>query len=68
MTLSQFRGLLESAHLQVVAGPGESGVWALAPAQDADSAAIEAALRQLRDSPQVRFAEPINGGAHAPPR
>jgi hypothetical protein len=68
MTLSQFRGLLESAHLQVVAGPGESGVWALAPAQDADSAATEAALRQLRDSPQVRFAEPINGGAHAPPR
>jgi hypothetical protein len=52
----------------VVAGPGESGVWALAPAQDADSAATEAALRQLRDSPQVRFAEPINGGAHAPPR
>ncbi len=66
MTLDQFRTLLNGAHLQVVAGPGEAGVWSLAPADDADVVATDAALRELRRSPQVRFAEPINGSTHAP--
>jgi len=65
MTLDQFRVLLNEAHLQVVAGPGEAGVWSLAPAEDANLAATDAALRQLRQSPQVRFAEPISGALHA---
>jgi hypothetical protein len=64
MTLDQFRVLLNGAHLQVVAGPGESGVWSLAPAADAELVATDAALRELRQSPQVRFAEPINGSIH----
>jgi hypothetical protein len=63
MTLDEFRHLLEQAHLQVVAGPGEAGVWSLAPADDANVAATESALRQLRGSAQVRFAEPIGGAA-----
>jgi hypothetical protein len=67
MTLEQFRILLNTAHLQVVAGPGEAGVWSLAPAEDATTVATEAALRELRGNPQVRFAEPIDTGAHAPP-
>ena len=67
MTLEQFRVLLNSAHLQVVAGPGEAGVWSLAPAEDATIVATEVALRELRGSPQVRFAEPIDTGARAHP-
>ena len=62
MTLEQFRHLLGEAHLQVVAGPGEAGVWSLAPADDANVVATESALRELRGSVQVRFAEPIGGG------
>jgi hypothetical protein len=65
MTLEQLRVLLNSAQLQVVAGPGESGVWSLAPADYAAVIATEAALRELRGSPQVRFAEPIATGAGA---
>jgi hypothetical protein len=65
MTLEQLRTLLKGAHLQVVAGPGESGVWSLAPAEDADVLATETALRELRNSPDVRFAEPINGALRA---
>ena len=65
MTLDQFRILLNGAHLQVVAGPGEAGVWSLAPAEDASTVATDAALRELRESPHVRFAEPINGATHA---
>lgn len=67
MTLDQFRVLLNGAHLQVVAGPGESGVWSLAPAEDVNMVATDAALRELRESPQVRFAEPINGTTRAHP-
>jgi hypothetical protein len=65
MTLEQFRVLLNGAHLQVVAGPGESGVWSLAPAEDAGAAATDTALRELRQSPSVRFAEPIGDAARA---
>jgi hypothetical protein len=57
-----------TAHLQVVAGPGEAGVWSLAPADNAASVATEAALRELRGSAQVRFAEPIGSGAGNAPR
>lgn len=69
MTLEQLRVLLNGAHLQVVAGPSEAGVWSLAPVADATSMATDAALRELRASPQVRFAEPIVGAtdARAPP-
>jgi hypothetical protein len=68
MTLEQLNDLLNSAHLQVVAGPSEAGVWSLAPADNAATVANEGALRRLRESRQVRFAEPINNQAHAPAR
>ncbi len=68
MTLEQLRVLLVTAHLQVVAGPGEAGVWSLAPADNAATVATEAALRELRGSAQVRFAEPIGSGAGNAPR
>jgi hypothetical protein len=66
MTLEQLRTLLKGAHMQVVAGPGESGVWSLAPAEDAAAVATDIALRELRGSPHVRFAEPIATAARVP--
>jgi len=66
MTLDQFRALLNRAHLQVVAGPGEAGVWSLAPAENTDLIATDVALGALRQNPQVRFAEPIGGATHPP--
>jgi hypothetical protein len=62
MTLEQLHVLLKSAHLQVVAGPSEAGVWSLAPADNAAAMATDAALQELRASGQVRFAEPIGSG------
>jgi hypothetical protein len=64
--LEQFGSMLRAAHLQVVAGPSEAGVWSLAPAEDATSIATETALRALRGNPQVRFAEPLELGDHTP--
>lgn len=68
MTLEQLHTLLNTAHLQVVAGPSEAGVWSLAPVDNAAAVATEGALRQLRENRQVRFAEPIDNGAHPPAR
>jgi hypothetical protein len=64
--LEQFGTMLRAAHLQVVAGPSEAGVWSLAPAEDATSIATETALRALRGNPQVRFAEPLEQVDHTP--
>lgn len=63
MTLEQLHVLLKTAHLQVVAGPSEAGVWSLAPADNAASMATDTALQELRGSQQVHFAEPISSGA-----
>ncbi len=65
MTLEQLRVLLNAAHLQVVAGPGDAGIWSLAPITDATAAATEGALRELRRNPHVRLAEPIDTGLRA---
>jgi hypothetical protein len=63
MTLEQLRVLLNAAHLQVVAGPGDAGIWSLAPVTDTTAAATEETLRELRSNPHVRLAEPIDTGA-----
>jgi hypothetical protein len=63
-TLEQMQSLLAAAHLQVVSGPSEAGVWSLGPAAEPSQAATATALRQLRADPSVRFAEPI---AASPP-
>jgi hypothetical protein len=65
MTLEQLRVLLNAAHLQVVAGPGDAGIWSLAPITDATTAATEGTLRELRRDPHVRLAEPIITGSRA---
>jgi hypothetical protein len=59
MTLGELRAVLASARLQVVSGPSDADVWSLAPAGESTRAATETAVRALRSSPAVRFAEPI---------
>ena len=59
LTMAQLQAVLASARLQVRAGPNEVGVWTLGPAGDSNRAATEAALRELRASSQVRFAEAL---------
>jgi hypothetical protein len=59
--VAQVQAMLAAAQLQVRAGPSEVGVWTLGPARDSDRAATEAALRELRASAQVRFAEALSG-------
>jgi predicted anti-sigma-YlaC factor YlaD len=59
MTLGELRAVLTSARLQVVSGPSDADVWSLAPAGDSTRAATESAVRALRSSSSVRFAEPI---------
>jgi hypothetical protein len=61
VTMAQVQTMLASARLQVRAGPNELGVWTLGPAGDSDRAATEAALRELRASSEVRFAEALAG-------
>jgi anti-sigma factor RsiW len=61
MTLGRMQGLLAAAGLQVQSGPSSAGVWSLEPARDSNRAATQVALRELRDSPDVRFAEAIGG-------
>jgi hypothetical protein len=60
-TLAQVQAMLAAARLQVRAGPSDVGVWTLGPARDSNRAATEAALRELRASSEVRFAEALAG-------
>lgn len=59
MTLDELRTVLASSHLQVVSGPSDADVWSLGPAGESTRAATDAAVRALRTSSSVRFAEPI---------
>jgi hypothetical protein len=61
MTVAKMQSLLGAAGLQVQSGPGSAGVWSLEPVRDADRSATQFALRQLRDNPEVTFAEAIGG-------
>jgi hypothetical protein len=57
ITLQQLQSLLSETGLTVVGGPSEAGVWELAPIE-ARAPDADAALRLLRASSAVRFAEP----------
>ena len=54
LTLAQLQNMLDQAHLRIVAGPTEAGVYSLAPTQ---AKPVKDALAQLRQNPAVRFAE-----------
>ena len=59
MPVGRLQALLAPLHLQIVGGPGENGVYSLAPT--AGHADVAAQLSALRAAPQVRFAEPVGG-------
>jgi len=59
MSVGRMEELLAAAGLQVQSGPSSAGVWSLQPARDSNRSATQGALRELRSSPEVRFAEAI---------
>jgi hypothetical protein len=59
MSVGHMQALLAAAGLQVRSGPSSAGVWSLEPASDSNRSATQAALKQLRSSADVRFAEAI---------
>jgi len=63
-TVSQLQTLLADAHLKIVAGPTEAGVYSLAMA---DASSIDGSLQRLRQNPAVRFAEGVAPRSEAPP-
>ena len=60
LTLGELQALLEQAQLQIVAGPGDAGVYSLAPLSARAAVATQPALAQLRSHAGVRFAEPVD--------
>jgi anti-sigma factor RsiW len=56
VTLSELQELLDDAHLKIVSGPTEAGVYSLAMS---GSASVDWSLRRLRGHEVVRFAESV---------
>ncbi|GLU31336.1 hypothetical protein WKR88_15105 [Trinickia caryophylli] len=56
MSVRQLQTLLAAQHLRIVNGPGENGVYSLAPAGEMGD--VDAQVAALRAAPGVRFAEP----------
>jgi anti-sigma factor RsiW len=61
MSVGNMQALLAAAGLQVQSGPSSAGAWSVGPARDSNRSATQWSLQQLRDSPDVRFAEVIGG-------
>lgn len=53
-TMARLQNLLDASQLKIVAGPSEAGVYSLALTGNQQ---VTSALRQLRQRPEVRFAE-----------
>jgi anti-sigma factor RsiW len=64
LTLSELQSVLDDAHLRIVSGPTEAGVYSLAMS---GPQSIDWSLRTLRGHGTVRFAEPIGLAAVPPP-
>ena len=60
VTLSELQSLLDDAHLRIVSGPTEAGVYSLAMS---GPQSIDWSLRKLRGHDTVRFAESIGPGS-----
>jgi len=56
VTLSELQGLLDDAHLKIVSGPTEAGVYSLAMS---GSQSVDWSLQRLRGHEVVRFAESV---------
>jgi len=63
ITLSDLQALLDEAHLKIVAGPTEAGVYSLAMT---GSPSAEWSLQRLRAHEAVRFAESIGATSAGP--
>jgi anti-sigma factor RsiW len=66
VTLSELQSLLDDAHLRIVSGPTEAGVYSLAMS---GPQSIDWSLHELRGHDTVRFAEsigPVSGPAPSP--
>jgi hypothetical protein len=61
VSVGTMQAVLAAAGLQIQSGPSSAGVWSVEPVRDSNRSATQVALRELRDSPQVRFAEVIGG-------
>jgi anti-sigma factor RsiW len=61
MSVGRMKTLLSAVGLQVQSGPTSAGVWSLEPVRESSRSATQDALRELRDSSEVRFAEAIGG-------
>lgn len=62
MSVGALQALLMPLHLQILGGPGESGVYSLGPTSARGKVADQ--VDALRAAPGVRFAEPVvQGGA-----
>jgi len=67
LSLGELEALLGRTHLQIVGGPGDGGVYSLAPLSPRAGSAVQAeALAQLRSHPGVRFAEPVDAAPRSP--
>lgn len=64
LTLSELQSVLDDAHLKIVSGPTEAGVYSLAMS---GPQSIDWSLRTLRGHDTVRFAESIGLAAVPPP-
>jgi hypothetical protein len=64
LTLSELQSVLDDAHLKIVSGPTEAGVYSLAMS---GPQSIDWSLRTLRGHGTVRFAESIGLAAVPPP-
>ncbi|PMS12705.1 hypothetical protein C0Z17_07685 [Trinickia caryophylli] len=58
MAAGRLQALLASLKLQIVGGPGESGIYSLAPL--GASGDVDRTIEVLRAAPGVRFAEPAS--------
>jgi anti-sigma factor RsiW len=56
VTLSELQGLLDEAHLKIVSGPTEAGVYSLSMS---GSQSVDWSLQRLRGHEVVRFAESV---------
>jgi hypothetical protein len=62
MTLVELQAILDEAHLRIVSGPTEAGVYSLA---STSRQPVNSSLALLRRHPSVRFAELTRSGDSA---
>ncbi|WP_154671497.1 hypothetical protein [Paraburkholderia mimosarum] len=62
MPVGELQGLLVPLHLQIVAGPSESGVYSLGPTSAQPAGMVADQVDTLLTASGVRYAEPVDRG------